>query len=149
MTKEQMDKQAYEIMIKNNPDEAIKNLLLKDKCEDRIEKAIKCIIEDYEKYYGDDLLDEYEEIVNILKGDEKMNRTEFIGTNLYYSQEFVDDMKRNYEKEIDRLNKIIDKIEDFIQLKIIRYENEKDYMLEPQDILDIYYHLKKLKEEGK
>ena len=27
--------------------------------------------------------------------------------------------------------------------------NEKDYMLEPQDILDIYYYLKNLKEEGK
>ena len=36
-----------------------------------------------------------------------MNRTEFIGLNLYYSQEFVDDMKKNYEQEIDRLNNII------------------------------------------
>ena len=33
-----------------------------------IEKAIKCIEEDYEKYYGDDLLDEYQEIVDILRG---------------------------------------------------------------------------------
>ena len=31
MTKEQMDKYAYELMIKNNPEEAVKNLLLKDK----------------------------------------------------------------------------------------------------------------------
>ena len=35
-----------------------------------IDRAIKCIEEDYEKYYGDDLLDEYQEIVNILKGKE-------------------------------------------------------------------------------
>ena len=38
-----------------------------------------------------------------------MNRTEFIGTELYYSQEFVDDMKNNYEQEIERLNNIINK----------------------------------------
>lgn len=33
-----------------------------------IEKAIECIEKDYEKYYGDDLLDEYQEIVDILRG---------------------------------------------------------------------------------
>ena len=36
-----------------------------------------------------------------------MNRTEFIGTNLYYSQKFVDDLKENYQQEIERLNNII------------------------------------------
>ena len=40
-----------------------------------------------------------------------MNRTEFIGTELYYSQEFVDDMKNNYEQEIERLNNIIKGLE--------------------------------------
>ena len=53
------------------------------------------------------------------------------------------------QQEIDRLTNIINKIEEFIQLKIIRYENEKDYMLEPEDILDIYYYLKSLKEKVK
>ena len=33
-----------------------------------------------------------------------MNRTEFIGTYLYYSQDFVDDLY----KEIERLNNILD-----------------------------------------
>ena len=36
-----------------------------------------------------------------------MNRTIFIGTNLYYSQDFVDDK----DKEIERLNNIIEKIQ--------------------------------------
>ena len=59
-----------------------------------------------------------------------------------------DDLEiKRLKQKIDRLNKIIDKIEEFIQLKIIRYENEKDYILEPQDILDIYYYLKSLKED--
>ena len=57
------------------------------------------------------------------------------------------DGKEELQQEINQLKKIIDKIEEFIQLKIIRYENEKDYMLEPQDILDIYYYLKSLKED--
>ena len=36
-----------------------------------------------------------------------MNRTEFIGTNLYYSQEFVGDMIKNYNQEIERLKEIL------------------------------------------
>lgn len=36
MNKEQMNKYAYELMIKNNPDEAVKNLLLKDKEIERL-----------------------------------------------------------------------------------------------------------------
>ena len=31
MNKEQMEKYVYELMIKNNPEETVKNLLLKDK----------------------------------------------------------------------------------------------------------------------
>lgn len=58
-------------------------------------------------------------------------------------KKYIKDLKTR----IDKLNKIINKTENFIQLKIIRYENEKDYILEPQDILDIYYYLKNLKEE--
>lgn len=42
-----------------------------------------------------------------------MNRTAFIGTDLYYSQDFVDD--RN--KEIERLNNIINKFEKWLEEK--------------------------------
>ena len=37
----------------------------------------------------------------------KPNRTEFIGINLYYSQDFVDDMR----KELERQRKIIRKLD--------------------------------------
>lgn len=36
----------------------------------RIDKAIEYIVNNYDFYYGDDLLDEYNEIVDILRGDE-------------------------------------------------------------------------------
>ena len=38
------------------------------------------------------------------------NRTEFIGLDLYYSQEFVDDLQNNYIEEIKRLNNIIKEV---------------------------------------
>ena len=76
-----------------------------------------------------------------------MNRTEFIGINLYYSQEFVDDMKRDYEKEIAWLNHIIDELEKTINECYVLGEYgtsrmfiEKEYLLNK---------LKELKEEGK
>ena len=37
----------------------------------RIEKAINCIEKDYEKYYGDDLTDDFQQIVKILKGEDE------------------------------------------------------------------------------
>lgn len=43
MNKEQMDKYGYELMIKNNSDEAVKNLLLKDKEIDRLNSIINTI----------------------------------------------------------------------------------------------------------
>ena len=47
MTVEQRDKYAYELMVKNNPEEAVKQLLLKDKVieeiQQRIDKAIKLL----------------------------------------------------------------------------------------------------------
>lgn len=46
MNKEQMDKYAYELMVKNNPDEAVKNLLLKD-------KQITNLQENYERIYNE------------------------------------------------------------------------------------------------
>lgn len=35
-----------------------------------------------------------------------MNRTEFIGTNLYYSQDFVNDLYKEINKQKEVLNKI-------------------------------------------
>ena len=43
-----------------------------------------------------------------------MNRTAFIGTDLYYSQDFVDDRVKELkekDKEIERLNNIINELE--------------------------------------
>ena len=55
-----------------------------------------------------------------------MNRTEFIGTNLYYSQEFIDDMKTDYEEEIERLKTHLDFIEEQnIIIEKLEKENEK------------------------
>lgn len=58
-----------------------------------------------------------------------MNRTMFIGTELYYSQDFVDD--RN--KEIERLNNIIDKAIEELEIwqpkeKIL--QEERTYLLD-------------------
>ena len=38
MTIEQRDKYAYELMVKNNPEEAVKQLLLKDKEKEELKK---------------------------------------------------------------------------------------------------------------
>ena len=45
MTKEEMNKYAYELMVKNNPEEAVKQLLLKDKENQRLSK--------HQRYYKD------------------------------------------------------------------------------------------------
>ena len=50
-----------------------------------------------------------------------MNRTMFIGTNLYYSQEFVDDRINELkvkDKEIERLNNIINELEKMLEQTI-------------------------------
>ena len=52
------------------------------------------------------------------------NRTEFIGLNLYYSQEFVDDLQNDYIEEMERLNNIIEDFEIELQREInIRKED--------------------------
>lgn len=48
MNKEQMNNYAYKLMVKNNPDEAVKNLLLKDKKIERLNN----IIDELEKYFA-------------------------------------------------------------------------------------------------
>ena len=69
MTVEQRDKYAYELMVKNNPEEAVKQLLLKDKVieeiQQRIDKAIKLLKEDY---FEDGSGNNVEEVIKILKG---------------------------------------------------------------------------------
>ena len=40
-------------------------------------------------------------------------------------------------------------MEEYIQLKIIRSENENDYIIDEGDIKELYYKLQELKEEGK
>ena len=52
-----------------------------------------------------------------------MNRTVFIGSNLFYSQEFVDDMKNDYKEEIERLKIIEEKYKDS-QLYIKDFKDE-------------------------
>ena len=52
-----------------------------------------------------------------------MNRTVFIGSNLFYSQEFVDDMKNDYKEEIERLKIIEEKYKDS-QLYIKDFKTE-------------------------
>lgn len=86
MTTEQRDKYAYELMVKNNQEEVVKQLLLKDKklkeleeenkkLKSKIEKAIEYIKK--ETYYNDIEgccyeLDytKCEELLEIVKGEE-------------------------------------------------------------------------------
>ena len=66
MKKEEMNKYAYELMVKNNPEEAVKNLVLKDK---QINKAIE-FCESFKKKFRYDLLKHchLDEIMDILRG---------------------------------------------------------------------------------
>ena len=99
MTIEQRDKYAYELMVKNNPEEAVKQLLLKDKeneklkskidevinkqlnieekfnYKSRIDKAIELLKEsgcydEKAKIFCDDVWNELPDLLNILKGEE-------------------------------------------------------------------------------
>ena len=54
-----------------------------------------------------------------------MNRTIFIGTNLYYSQDYIDEK----DKEIERLNNIIKEVREYIETKY-------DYLLGDDTFLD-------------
>lgn len=71
MTIEQRDKYAYELMVKNNPEEAVKQLLLKDKIIEEKQQRINEALEFYEKY-GANLLSNgciKKSIKTILKGE--------------------------------------------------------------------------------
>lgn len=72
MTIEQRDKYAYELMVKNNQEEAVKQLLLKDKIIEETQQRINEALEFYEKY-GANLLSNgciKKSIKTILKGEE-------------------------------------------------------------------------------
>ena len=60
-----------------------------------------------------------------------MNRTEFIGINLYYSQDFVDDIR----KEIERLENIIKDAK--IKLYELNYKLKEIHNI-PFDITEIF-----------
>ncbi len=71
MTVEQRDKYAYELMVKNNPEEAVKQLLLKDKVIEEKQQRINEALEFYEEY-GANLLSNgciKKSIKTILKGE--------------------------------------------------------------------------------
>lgn len=52
MTKEEMNKYAYELMVKNNPEEAVKQLLLKDKENEKLNNKIHDITETLNETYN-------------------------------------------------------------------------------------------------
>ena len=66
MNKDQMSEYGYELMVKNNPEEAVKNLILKDK---QINNAIE-FCEAFKKKFRYDLLKHchLDEIMDILRG---------------------------------------------------------------------------------
>ena len=64
MTVEQRDKYAYELMVKNNPEEAAKQLLLKDKENERLSKNQRYYKNgvfslEYDKETMSDMIDDY------------------------------------------------------------------------------------------
>lgn len=66
-----------------------------------------------------------------------MNRTAFIGLDLYYSQEFVDDKN----KEIERLYKEIERLNNMKKDYYKRMNKVLDYIKNPNiDVLTIRYN---------
>lgn len=73
MNKEEMVKEAYTLMVKNNPDEAIKNLIRLDK---ELDKKNKIVFKALHLLRHNDIYDYrvFEEMLeNILKGDSDEN----------------------------------------------------------------------------
>lgn len=75
MTTEEMIKFGYEKMVKNNPDEAIKELIRLNNLNDRIDKAIDLLktagcYDEKTKSFCDDIWDELPDLLNILQGSE-------------------------------------------------------------------------------
>lgn len=69
MTIEQRDKYAYELMVKNNPEEAIKQLLLKDKENENLHQRIDKTIKYCEESSKTIKSEYFSDVLKILKGD--------------------------------------------------------------------------------
>ena len=65
----------------------------------------------------------------------------------FYKDELIEFCKIS-KQEIDRLNNIINKLEELISIKIIRHHNEKQYVAVIEDLEEIYDRLKELKESN-
>lgn len=65
MTNEEMIKFAYETMIKNNPDEALKVLIMQDKKIKELTNDKKELLKTY-----DDLEEQYKSLMKQLRGEE-------------------------------------------------------------------------------
>lgn len=66
MNKEEMVKEAYTLMVKNNPDEAIKNLIRLDKELDKKNKIVFKAIEEINK---NKYMIDIAKVLDILKGE--------------------------------------------------------------------------------
>lgn len=75
MTIEQRDKYAYELMVKNNPEEAVKQLLLKDKTINDLKQRINVTIEYVENDFP--YLEEPDEEIERCDGTTYMTMKEY------------------------------------------------------------------------
>lgn len=58
------------------------------------------------------------------------------------------ELQNKLDKEIERLNNIINELEDMIVIKLQRDYHEYDYRINTGDLEEIYDRLKELKESG-
>lgn len=71
---------------------------------------------------------------------------------LYYgdlspdSKQFIQNLVDKKDKEIERLNNIINELEDKIVIKLQRDYHEPDYRINTDDLEELYDKLKELKE---
>lgn len=67
MNKEQMNNYAYKLMVKNNPDEAVKNLLLKDKKIERLTNIVNKIEDMLQSPWNIECVNQNNEFLNKIK----------------------------------------------------------------------------------
>jgi hypothetical protein len=119
MTEQEKIKYAYECMVKNNPDEAVKQLLLKDKMiikkRKTITKAIKLIEDDY---FEDGSFENYDEVMKLLRGEDK---PQYLG---YSDKECINCGRLRVEKYSDGTE---------ICEKCNFDQNKKEYILRGED----------------
>ena len=59
---------------------------------------------------------------------------------------WIDPTTQEKDKEIERLNNIIDELEKSILQKLESYKNDKEYFIDEKTMEDLYKELKELKE---